>query len=311
MSCPGCPPPSSCSTCKPTSEDRGPALVPQLSCSALACLVTGTAAQEFKRKNKKDLSGNARAIRRLHTACERAKRTLSSSAQTSIEIDSLFEGIDFYSSITRARFEELNMDLFRRCMEARGEGAAGRQDGQVLSAPLPAAAVQPSCAARGSCQRCGLLWRAVFKRLQAPQLAGRHKHVAGAAAAGGQRPCLALPEHCSAPAASRKCCRWTRWCWWAAARASPRCSRCCRTSSTARSCARASTLMRLWPTAQPYRCRPLPRRSLAACCMPTCSLPVGLVSAAEVSAGARGGGVTSLLGLAALAAWRLHGLSCP
>ena len=50
-------------------------------------------------------------------SCERAKRTLSSSAQTSIEIDSLFEGIDFYSSITRARFEELNMDLFRRCME--------------------------------------------------------------------------------------------------------------------------------------------------------------------------------------------------
>ncbi len=61
--------------------------------------------------------GNARALRRLRTACERAKRTLSSSAQTSIEIDSLFEGVDFYSSITRARFEELNMDLFRKCME--------------------------------------------------------------------------------------------------------------------------------------------------------------------------------------------------
>ena len=52
-------------------------------------------------------------MRRLRTACERAKRTLSSSTQTSIEIDSLFEGIDFFSSITRARFEELNMDLFR------------------------------------------------------------------------------------------------------------------------------------------------------------------------------------------------------
>merc|ERR1712093_473553 len=72
---------------------------------------------EFKRKHKKDLSTNARALRRLRTACERAKRTLSSSAQTSIEIDSLFEGIDFYTSITRARFEELNMDLFRKCME--------------------------------------------------------------------------------------------------------------------------------------------------------------------------------------------------
>merc|ERR1712054_289104 len=52
-------------------------------------------------------------MRRLRTACERAKRTLSSSTQTSIEIDSLFEGVDFFSSITRARFEELNMDLFR------------------------------------------------------------------------------------------------------------------------------------------------------------------------------------------------------
>ncbi|KAJ7562108.1 hypothetical protein O6H91_03G055500 [Diphasiastrum complanatum] len=73
--------------------------------------------QEFKRKYKKDISGNARALRRLRTACERAKRTLSSTAQTTIEIDSLYEGIDFYSTITRARFEELNMDLFRKCME--------------------------------------------------------------------------------------------------------------------------------------------------------------------------------------------------
>nr|GMD14154.1 heat shock cognate 70 kDa protein 2 [Ipomoea batatas]GMD15821.1 heat shock cognate 70 kDa protein 2 [Ipomoea batatas]GMD18898.1 heat shock cognate 70 kDa protein 2 [Ipomoea batatas]GMD20321.1 heat shock cognate 70 kDa protein 2 [Ipomoea batatas] len=73
--------------------------------------------QEFKRKNKKDITGNPRALRRLRTACERAKRTLSSTAQTTIEIDSLFEGIDFYSTITRARFEELNMDLFRKCME--------------------------------------------------------------------------------------------------------------------------------------------------------------------------------------------------
>lgn len=74
-------------------------------------------AQEFKRKHRKDISGNARALRRLRTACERAKRTLSSTTQTTIEIDSLYEGIDFYATITRARFEELNMDLFRRCME--------------------------------------------------------------------------------------------------------------------------------------------------------------------------------------------------
>jgi len=73
--------------------------------------------QEFKRKHKKDISGNARALRRLRTACERAKRTLSSTTQTTIEIDSLYEGIDFYATITRARFEELNMDLFRRSME--------------------------------------------------------------------------------------------------------------------------------------------------------------------------------------------------
>ena len=73
--------------------------------------------QEFKRKHKKDITGNAKALRRLRTACERAKRTLSSTAQTSVEIDSLFEGVDFYTSITRARFEELCMDLFRKCMD--------------------------------------------------------------------------------------------------------------------------------------------------------------------------------------------------
>eukprot|EP00245_Coleochaete_scutata_P002681 TRINITY_DN1364_c0_g1_i2.p1 TRINITY_DN1364_c0_g1~~TRINITY_DN1364_c0_g1_i2.p1 ORF type:complete len:651 (-),score=192.10 TRINITY_DN1364_c0_g1_i2:427-2379(-) len=73
--------------------------------------------QEFKRKHKKDISGNARALRRLRTACERAKRTLSAAAQTTIEIDSLFEGIDFYSTITRARFEEMNMDMFRKCLD--------------------------------------------------------------------------------------------------------------------------------------------------------------------------------------------------
>ncbi|XP_069804949.1 heat shock cognate 71 kDa protein-like [Dendropsophus ebraccatus] len=72
---------------------------------------------EFKRKHKKDITENKRAIRRLRTACERAKRTLSSSTQASIEIDSLFEGIDFYTSLTRARFEELNADLFRGTLE--------------------------------------------------------------------------------------------------------------------------------------------------------------------------------------------------
>lgn len=70
---------------------------------------------EFQRKHKKDISDNARALRRLRTACERAKRTLSSATQASVEIDSLY-GIDFYTSITRARFEELNQDLFRSCL---------------------------------------------------------------------------------------------------------------------------------------------------------------------------------------------------
>jgi len=73
--------------------------------------------QEFKRKYKKDPQDNKRALRRLRTACERAKRTLSSSTQASIEIDSLYEGIDFYTSITRARFEELCADLFRGTLE--------------------------------------------------------------------------------------------------------------------------------------------------------------------------------------------------
>ena len=72
---------------------------------------------EFKRKYGKDLRQNQRALRRLRSACERAKRSLSSTAQASIEIDSLHEGMDFYTSITRARFEELNADLFRKVME--------------------------------------------------------------------------------------------------------------------------------------------------------------------------------------------------
>ena len=72
---------------------------------------------EFKRKHRKDISDNPRALRRLRTACERAKRNLSSSTQTTIEIDSLVDGIDFNTNITRARFEELNMDMFRACIE--------------------------------------------------------------------------------------------------------------------------------------------------------------------------------------------------
>jgi len=73
--------------------------------------------QDFKRKNRgKDLTGNNRALRRLRTQCERAKRTLSASTQATIEIDSLFDGIDYSCSLSRARFEELCMDYFRNSM---------------------------------------------------------------------------------------------------------------------------------------------------------------------------------------------------
>lgn len=68
--------------------------------------------KEFQKKTKKDLSGDARALRRLRTACERAKRTLSNGTQTTVEIDSLFDGEDFNSNITRARFEDLNAKAF-------------------------------------------------------------------------------------------------------------------------------------------------------------------------------------------------------
>jgi L1 cell adhesion molecule like protein len=73
--------------------------------------------QDFKRKNSGvDMTGNHRALRRLRTQCERAKRTLSSSTQATIEIDSLYESIDYSCSLSRARFEELNMDNFCKSM---------------------------------------------------------------------------------------------------------------------------------------------------------------------------------------------------
>ena len=71
---------------------------------------------EFKRKNKIDISENKRSLRRLKTACERAKRTLSSSSSASVELESLHEGIDFFTNITRARFESLCMNLFQKCI---------------------------------------------------------------------------------------------------------------------------------------------------------------------------------------------------
>ena len=73
--------------------------------------------EEFIKKHKKDPSGNSRALRRIRTACERAKRTLSSATQTTIEVDSCFEGIDFCTNITRAKFEELCNDMFKKTIE--------------------------------------------------------------------------------------------------------------------------------------------------------------------------------------------------
>jgi len=72
---------------------------------------------EFKRKKSKDLSENVRAVKRLKIACERLKRTLSSATQGQIELESLFEGIDFNSTMSRARFEEMNSDLFRKTLK--------------------------------------------------------------------------------------------------------------------------------------------------------------------------------------------------
>ena len=73
--------------------------------------------KEFKSKNNKDISGNPKALSRLRTACERAKKELSSTTSTTIGIDSLHDGVHFKLEISRAKFEELNMDLFKKCME--------------------------------------------------------------------------------------------------------------------------------------------------------------------------------------------------
>ena len=87
---------------------------------------------EFKRKTKVDMSGNPKAVTRLRTACEKAKRNLSSSAQTTVEVDALHDGYDFSMSITRARFDELCMDLFKRCIDpidqVLRDGKIGKSD---------------------------------------------------------------------------------------------------------------------------------------------------------------------------------------
>ena len=71
----------------------------------------------FKRRYKKDIGENPKALGRLRSACEKAKRILSSSSQTTIELDSLCGGVDLHANFSRALFEELNKDLFMKCME--------------------------------------------------------------------------------------------------------------------------------------------------------------------------------------------------
>ncbi|XP_062564897.1 heat shock protein 70 B2-like [Armigeres subalbatus] len=80
-------------------------------------LVVNHFVEEFQRKHRKDIKVNPRALRRLRTAVERAKRTLSSSSEASVEVDALIDGIDFFSKISRARFEELCADLFRSTLQ--------------------------------------------------------------------------------------------------------------------------------------------------------------------------------------------------
>ena len=72
---------------------------------------------EIKKKQRLDIRENKRAMRKLRTACERAKRSLSTGTQAFLEIDGLADGQDFSSTITRARFNDINMDYFRKCLE--------------------------------------------------------------------------------------------------------------------------------------------------------------------------------------------------
>ncbi|RZF40649.1 hypothetical protein LSTR_LSTR012346 [Laodelphax striatellus] len=75
------------------------------------------AVKEFEKKHKKDIKSNKKAMRRLQAACERGKRILSGTNQTTIELDSLHEGIDFIICVSRAKFEDINSDLFRSTLE--------------------------------------------------------------------------------------------------------------------------------------------------------------------------------------------------
>lgn len=95
------------------------------------------AAAEFKKRTRLDISANARAKQRLRAACERAKRTLSTTQQANLEVDSLMEGQDLMLVLTRAKFELLCEDAFRRCIKPldqvmRDAGLAKEQIDEVI-----------------------------------------------------------------------------------------------------------------------------------------------------------------------------------
>ncbi|GER25616.1 heat shock 70 kDa protein, partial [Striga asiatica] len=104
-------------TCDGTFEVRATAGDTHLGGEDFDNRIVAHFAKEFKRKYNKDLSENLRALQRLRTACERAKRVLSTNTKTNVDVECLHEGIDFYSSITCAKFEDLNMNLFEKCAE--------------------------------------------------------------------------------------------------------------------------------------------------------------------------------------------------
>ena len=87
-----------------------------LGCQDIDTNVVNHLVKEFKRKTGLDVSSNTRALKRIQTEAEKAKKILSSAMSAAIEIDSLYEGKDFYTTLTRATFENLNMDFFRKCI---------------------------------------------------------------------------------------------------------------------------------------------------------------------------------------------------
>ena len=73
-------------------------------------------ASEFERKKKVNVRGNKRAMKRLKTACERIKRQLSAATEAHVEVDGLHQGKDLFEKLTRAKFESLCDDYFRKCI---------------------------------------------------------------------------------------------------------------------------------------------------------------------------------------------------